>query len=180
MIHEDWTLLQIISTEGVFYFLSSDKTFSKICGRWIRFPCGFTITYCSAYVSGRGEYSWVFHFIALLETFCGIIVFGKFSCGPYVIVVLNCDTVVFLNMRNFLWLARRFLAWLCQFLNFSLRCYGVPYTASRSLIFFCACVYFSNKTGFDSVILCPVAVLERFTKQYFHDNLLCAWTHQRK
>ena len=46
--------------------------------------------------------------------------------------------------------------------------------------FFCACVFFCHKTSFDSVILCPVAVLERFTKQYFHDNLLCPWTHQQK
>ena len=154
--------------------------FSKICGRWIRFPCGFTITYCSAYVSGRGEYSWVFHFIALLGTFCGIIVFGKFSCGPYVIVVLNCDTVVFLNMRNFLWLARRFLVWCVNFSIFhcGFTVFRIPLTALES--FFCACVYFCYKTGFDSVILCPTVVLERFTKQYSHNNLLYGWTHQQK
>ena len=46
--------------------------------------------------------------------------------------------------------------------------------------FFCACVYFCYKTSFDSVILCPVAVSESFTKQYSHDNLLCGWTHQQK
>ena len=43
-------------------------------------------------------------FSALQWESCGIIVFRKLSCGTYVIVVL-------LNMRNFLWLARRFLAW---------------------------------------------------------------------
>ena len=76
----------------------------------------------------------------------------------------------------FFWLARRFLAWFCRIRRISLRCYSVPYTPSRSLILFlCACVYFCYKTGFDSVLLCPVAVLERFTKQTF-DNLICAWT----
>ena len=38
-------------------------------------------------------------------------VFGKFSCVTYVIVVLNSDIVVFLNMRNFLLLPWRFLGW---------------------------------------------------------------------
>ena len=71
-----------------------------------------------------------------IEKFWGIIVFGKFSCNTYVIVVLNCDTVVFLNMRNFLWLARRLLVWLCQFLDSSLRCYGVRYTPNGSSTFF--------------------------------------------
>ena len=37
-----------------------------------------------------------------IEKVRGIIVFGKFSCGTYVIVLLNSDIVVFLNMRNFL------------------------------------------------------------------------------
>ena len=27
--------------------------------------------------------------------------FAKFSCGTYVIEVLNCDILVFLNMQNF-------------------------------------------------------------------------------
>ena len=35
-----------------------------------------------------------------IEKFCGIIVFGKFSCGTYVIVVFNSNIVVRLNMRN--------------------------------------------------------------------------------
>ena len=47
--------------------------------------------------------------------------------------------------------------------DFSLRYYGVWYTPSRSSIFFCACVYFSYKIGFDSVIPCPVAILESST-----------------
>ena len=112
-----------------------------------------------------------------IEKVGGIIVFGKFSCGAYVTVLLNSDIVVFPDMQNLFWLARRFLAWFCGIRRISLRCYSVPYTPSRSLILFlCACVYFCYKTGFDSVLLCPVAVLERFTKQNFHDNLICAWT----
>ena len=51
--------------------------------------------------------------------------------------------------------------------------------AALQWFFFCACVYFCQKTSFDSVMW-PVAVLERFTKQYSHDNLLCVWTHQQK
>ena len=35
------------------------------------------------------------------EKFFGTVVFGKFACGTYVIVVLNSDIVVFLNMWNF-------------------------------------------------------------------------------
>ena len=35
-----------------------------------------------------------------IEKFCGIIVFGKFSCGTYVIVVFNSNIVVCLTMRN--------------------------------------------------------------------------------
>ena len=89
--------------------------------------------------------------------------FGKFSCGTYVIVVLNSNIVLFLNMRNF------FSAIFSMVLsNLSIFLCGVRYTPSRSSIFFsfffCACViYFCYKTGFDSVISCPVAVLERFT-----------------
>ena len=37
-----------------------------------------------------------------IEKVCGIIVFGKFSCGTYVIVLFNSDVVVFPNMRNLL------------------------------------------------------------------------------
>ena len=89
--------------------------------------------------------------------------FGKFSCNTYVIVVLNCNTVVFLNMRNFLWLARRFLVWCVNFSIFhcGFTVFRIPLTALES--FFCACVYFCYKTGFDSVIPRPVAVLERST-----------------
>ena len=56
--------------------------------------------------------------------------------------------------------------------------FRIPLAVLQS--FFCACVYFCYKTGFDNVILCPVAVLERFTEQYSHANLLCGWTHQQK
>ena len=111
-----------------------------------------------------------------IEKFCGIIVFGKFSYGTYVIVVLNSDIVVFLNIRNFFcdWqaifsmLVSKFSIFLC-----SLTVFRIPLAALQSF-FFCACVYFCYKTSFDSVILCPVVVLERFTKQYSHDNFLCA------
>ena len=64
-----------------------------------------------------------------IEKVCGIIVFAKFSCGTSVIVVLNSDILVYLNMRNFLSLARRFLAWLCPIFRFFiavLRCSVYP------------------------------------------------------
>ena len=68
---------------------------------------------------GEGRVQWSFTVLApYIEKVCGIIVFGKFSCGSYVIGVLNSDIVVFLNMRNFLLLARRFLAWLCRISRF--------------------------------------------------------------
>ena len=35
-----------------------------------------------------------------IEKFCSIIVFGRFSCGTYIIVVFNSNTVVFPNLRN--------------------------------------------------------------------------------
>ena len=56
------------------------------------------------FVSGRlGESIEEFYiFFPYIEKFCGIVVFGKFSCGTYVTVVLNSDIVVFLNVRNFL------------------------------------------------------------------------------
>ena len=89
-------------------------------------------------------------------------VFGKFSCGTYVIVVLNSDIVVFLNMRIFLLLARRLLARL-KLSNFSIFLFGVTEfsiplaapIAARILIFEHA--YTSN------------------IKQYSHGNLLCGW-----
>ena len=60
-------------------------------------------------------------------------VFGKFLCGTYVIVVLNSDIVVFLNMRNFLLLAWRVLGWsklsnLSIFL-FCIKEFGIPLAA---------------------------------------------------
>ena len=61
-------------------------------------------------------------------------VFGKFSGVTYVIVVLNSAIVVFLNLRNFLLLARRFLGWLVGWSDLSifLFCiteFGIPLTA---------------------------------------------------
>ena len=35
-----------------------------------------------------------------IEKVCGIIVFGKFSCGTYVTLLLNSDIVVFPDMQN--------------------------------------------------------------------------------
>ena len=73
-----------------------------------------------------------------IEKVCGIIVFAKFSCGISVIVVLNSDIVLYLNMRNFLLLARRFLACLCPIFRFFiavLRCSVYP-APSRSSTFF--------------------------------------------
>ena len=35
-----------------------------------------------------------------IEKVCCIIVFGKFSCGTYVIVVFNSNIVIFPHMRN--------------------------------------------------------------------------------
>ena len=78
-------------------------------------------------------------------------------------------------------LFRRFLAWFCRIHRFFFYCvtvFRIPLAALN--LIFCACVFFCYNTGFNSVILCPVAVLERFTKQYSHDNLLSAWTHQQK
>ena len=50
---------------------------------------------------GEGRVQWSFTVLApYIEKVCGIIVFGKFSCGAYVIVVFNSNIVVFLNMRN--------------------------------------------------------------------------------
>ena len=73
-----------------------------------------------------------------IEKVCGIIVFAKFSCGTSVIVVLNSDIVVYLKMRNFLLLARRFLAWLCPIVRFfhcSVTVFGRPLPALQSFFF---------------------------------------------
>ena len=79
--------------------------------------------------------------------------FLKFSCGTYVIVVLNSDIVVFLNMRNFFVIGSAIFSMVVS--NFSIFLRGVT-VFGKSLAapqsFFCACVYFCYKTGFDSVI----------------------------
>ena len=57
-------------------------------------------------------------------------------------------------MPKFLWLARGFLAWLCRisrFLFAVLWCSVYPLPLFN-VFFFCACVYFCQKTSFDSVI----------------------------
>ena len=110
-----------------------------------------------------------------IEKFCGIILFGKFSSGTYVIVVLNSNIVVFPDMRNPFLISSVILSMVLS--NLSIFLCGVTVFCIPQPLFnliFWACVYFCYKTGFDSVILCPVAVFERFTKQYFHYNLLCA------
>ena len=90
--------------------------------------------------------------------------FLKFSCGTYVIVVLNSDIVVFLNMRNFFVIGSAIFSMVVS--NFSIFLRGVT-VFGKSLAalqsFFCPCVYFCHKTGVDSVILRPVAVFERCT-----------------
>ena len=72
-------------------------------------------------LSWRGE--------SMVEKFYSIVVFAKFSCGTYVIVVLNSDIVALINKRNFLFLARWFLAWFCWICRFFL-CgfteFGIP------------------------------------------------------
>ena len=52
-----------------------------------------------------------------------------------------------------------------EIVEFSLLCYGVRYTPSRSnlFFFFCVCVFSYYKTGFNSVISSPVEVVERFS-----------------
>ena len=50
---------------------------------------------------GEGRVQQNFTFSApYVDKNCGIIVFGKFSCGSYVIVIFNSNIVVFLNMGN--------------------------------------------------------------------------------
>ena len=52
-----------------------------------------------------------FKFLApYIKKFYSIVVCAKFSCGTYVIVVLNSDIVALINKRNFLFLARFFFA----------------------------------------------------------------------
>ena len=114
---------------------------------------------------GEGRVQESFTILApYIEKVCGIIVFRKFSCGTYVIVALNSDIVVFLNMRNFFVIGSAIFSMVVS--NFSIFLRGVT-VFGKSLAalqsFFCPCVYFCHKTGFDSVILRPVAVFERCT-----------------
>ena len=62
------------------------------------------VGYLESNVLARGGESIVevYIFSPYIEKVCGIVVFGKFSCGTYVIVALNSDIVVFLNMQKFL------------------------------------------------------------------------------
>ena len=79
---------------------------------------------------GEGRVWYSFKFLApYIEKLYSIVVFAKFSCGTYVIVVLNSDIVALINKRNFLFLARWFLAWFCWICRFFL-CgfteFGIP------------------------------------------------------
>ena len=79
-----------------------------------------------------------------IEKFCGVIVFGKFSCGTYVIVVFNSSIVVFPNMRNLLLIGSASFSMVLS--NSSIFLCGVTvfhYTSSRSLILFFAHAYTS-------------------------------------
>ena len=49
-----------------------------------------------------------------IEKVCCIIVFGKFSCGTYVIVVFNSNIVVFPDMGNLFLIGSAILAWFCR------------------------------------------------------------------
>ena len=63
---------------------------------------------------GEGRVWYSFKFLApYIEKLYSIVVFAKFSCGTYVIVVLNSDIVALINKQNVLLLARWFLAWFC-------------------------------------------------------------------
>ena len=105
------------------------------------------------YRGGRVEKSFTF-LAPYIGKFCGIVVFGKFSCGTYVIVVLNSDIVVFLNIRIFSVIGSVIFSTVevVEFFDFSFRGYGVQYTPSRfnsrSNLNFWACVYFHYKTIF--------------------------------
>ena len=91
---------------------------------------------------GEGRVQWSFTVLApYIEKVCGIIVFCKFSCGAYVIVVLNSNIVVFLNMRNLFLIGSAIFSMVLS--NSSIFLYGVPYTPSRSLILFFAHAYTS-------------------------------------
>ena len=125
---------------------------------------------------GEGRVQQSVKFIApYIEKFCSIIVFGKFSCGTYVIVVFNSDIVVFPNLRNLFLIGSAIFSmvlsnqsiFLCGVTVFRIPLAAFSFYFLRMGILRC-------KTGFDTVLLCPVAVLEKFTKQYFHDLLLCA------
>ena len=76
-----------------------------------------------------------------IEKFCGIIVFGKFSCGTYVIGVFNFNIVVFQTCEIFFLIGSAIFSMVLS--NSSIFLYGVPYTPSRSLILFFAHAYTS-------------------------------------
>jgi len=88
------------------------------------------------------------------------VVLGQFSCGSYVIVVLNSDIVVFLNIRIFLLLARWFLAWL-KLSNLSIFLFGVTEFS------------IPLAAGIASPILIFEHAYTSTIKQYSHGNLLC-------
>ena len=102
---------------------------------------------------GKGRVQQRFTFLVLyIKKIRGIIMFGTFLCGTYVILVVNFNIVIFLNLRNL-----SLIGWAI----FSI-------ILSNSSSFLCgvtvfriplACVYFCYKTD-DSVILCPAAVLD--------------------
>ena len=74
--------------------------------------------------------------------------------------------MVFLNIRNFFVIGSAILSMVSSNLSIFLcgvTVFGILLAALQSG-FFCACVYFCYKTGFDTVISCPVAVLQRFTE----------------
>ena len=92
-------------------------------------------------------------------------VFAKFSCGTYVIVVLNSDIVALINKRNFFVFGSVIFNMVLLNLSiFSLRCYGIRYTPTPCNLNFRSCVYmkFYYKTCFNSVMWCPNAGVEGF------------------
>ena len=100
LIHEDSKSLNIISTEGVFYFFIQIKLFLKFVLDEFVFLAD-SPSYIALHLSRGGESIVECYLLSpYIKKFYGIIVFGKFSCGTYVIVVFNSNIVVFPNMRN--------------------------------------------------------------------------------
>ena len=59
----------------------------------------------------------------------------------------------------------------------SVTVFRIPLAALQWFFFFCACVYFCQKTSFDSVTSCGfIKVYQTIFPWYF----LCVWTHQQK